>query len=140
MERLRLADGRPLILERRWVPVGASPELTLEDMSGSLYAAWTTKYGLAIAGAEQTIRAVNIGARDAAVLELTEGTAGLLVTCTGFLHPHVPLWFERTLYRGDSYEFRNQHGAVQSGAPASGRFLGADGAPSPSREGGAGAS
>jgi GntR family transcriptional regulator len=128
MERLRLAGGRPVILERRWVRVGPSPELTLDDMNGSLYEAWSTKYGLAIEGAAQTIRAVSVDACDAGLLEIAEGAAGLLITSTGYLEGHRPLWFERTLYRGDSYEFHNRLGGIQPGCQAGGRFLGGDSA------------
>lgn len=124
MERLRLADERPVIFERRWVSLAASPELTLDDMSGSLFAAWNTKYELLIEGSSQNIRAVNANAREASLLEVQEGAASLLVTCTGYLAQHVPLWFEHTLYRGDSYEFHNEHGAIQQGAPPAGHFLG----------------
>ena len=34
-----------------------------------------------------------------------------------------PLWFERTVYRGDAYEFQNRLGGIQPARFAQGRFL-----------------
>jgi len=52
-----------------------------------------------------------------------QSTAGLLVTSVGFLRGHEPLWFERTLYRGDAYEFHNRLGGIQPAGEPFGRFL-----------------
>src|SRR5262245_8568516 len=59
VERLRLADGLPLILERRYIVAEYCPELTAEDVGGSLYNLWTERYGLRVEGADESIRAVN---------------------------------------------------------------------------------
>jgi GntR family transcriptional regulator len=123
LERLRLADGVPVILERRWVVAALWPGVQLEDLGGSLYAAWARKAKLPIEGADQTIRAVAIRGREAALLDVREGEAGLLITSTGYLAGRVPFWFERTLYRGDAYEFHNRLGGIQSAAHAGGKFL-----------------
>src|ERR1022692_4571401 len=40
MERVRLADGLPVILEKRYVVAGYCPDLTAEDVRGSLYSLW----------------------------------------------------------------------------------------------------
>jgi len=123
LERLRLADGVAVILERRWVVASLWQDAELADLGGSLYAAWTEKAGLQIEGADQTIRAVTIRDREAALLGVREGEAGLLITSTGYLAGGVPFWFERTLYRGDAYEFHNRLGGIQSAAHAGGKFL-----------------
>jgi GntR family transcriptional regulator len=86
--------------------------LVEQDLLGSLYDLWTKKYGLEIAGADQTIRAICIPAEDAEVLEVRSPSAGFLVTSTGYLRSREPLWWEQTLYRGDTYEFRNQLGPI----------------------------
>ncbi|HLF92363.1 MAG TPA: GntR family transcriptional regulator [Planctomycetota bacterium] len=123
MERLRLADDVPVILERRHVPAALCPGLERADLAGSLYALWTGKYRLKLGGAEQSIRAVEIGRRVAHALRVREGSAGLLVTSTGFLEDGTPLWHERTLYRGDAYEFRNRLGGLHAVRPAVGTLL-----------------
>ena len=120
MERLRLADDMPVIFERRYVLEEFCPDLAPDELLGSLYELWVTKFGLEIAGAEQTIYAVNIRGEEADVLQVPKGTAGFLVTSLGYLRPRRPLWWEQTLYRGDAYEFHNFLGPVQTAGPASG--------------------
>lgn len=123
MERLRLADDIPVILERRHVVAKFCPDLTRADLNGSLYELWAERYQLAIEGAVQSIRSVNIRGEDATVLGVCSGSAGLLVTSVGQLKSQDPLWFERTLYRGDAYEFQNRLGGVQVPCQPLGKFL-----------------
>lgn len=123
IERLRLASAVPVILERRWVVQALCPRLSREDAEGSLYSAWTDKHGLVIGGAEESIRAVAIKGADARNLQAATGTAGLLVTAVGHLGRGVPFWWERTLYVGDAYEFRNRVGALEAARPAAGMLL-----------------
>lgn len=120
IERLRLADGQPVILEHRYVVQKFCPDLSERELSGSLYALWTGKYRLDIVGADQTIRAVSFDASDAELLAVEDGAAGFLVISTGYLSGGVPLWWERTLFRGDAYEFQNRLGPVQTARPAAG--------------------
>jgi GntR family transcriptional regulator len=129
MERLRRVDGIPVILERRWVSAARCPGLERAPLEGSLYALWTERYGLALEGADQVIRAVEIPKSDAQLLGVRPGQAGFLVTSTGFLAGGEPLWAERTLYRGDAYEFRNRLGGLQSARPAVGALLEVGGPP-----------
>ncbi len=127
MARLRTASGVPVILERRWVAASLCPGLERANLAGSLYALWTDRYRLKVEGADQTIRAVRIGAGEARRLGTPVGAAGLLAVSTGFLEGGRPLWFERTLYRGDAYEFRNRLGGIRRTGPAVGAFLGSGG-------------
>lgn len=120
MERLRLADGTAVILERRHVVARFCPGLKAADVSGSLYAVWAERYKLDIAGADQTIRAVPIRGHDAKRLKVRRGAAGLLAISVGCLAGDEPLWYEETLYRGDAYEFHNRLGAIQPAGPAAG--------------------
>jgi GntR family transcriptional regulator len=123
MERLRLIDGLPVILERRDVMASLCPDLDKKDLTGSLYALWTDGYGLKLEGADQSIRAVAIDGPDARTLDVPPGTAGLLVSSTGYVDGGAPLWTERTLYRGDAYEFRNRLGGLRAARPAVGALI-----------------
>lgn len=120
LERVRLADGQPVIFERRHVVASLCPRLTKTEAKGSLYAFWTQKCGLSIAGASEVIRAVNANKVQAAHLGLREGVACLQVVATGLLADGKVLWHEETLYRSDVYEFRNQLGGLTSPKPAVG--------------------
>lgn len=123
MERLRLADGNPVILERRWVAAVHCPRLPRRALDGSLYALWTRRFGLDIAGADQAIRGVLLEGGDARLLRARSGSPGLEVSSTGFLAGGAPLWWERTLYRGDAWEFRNRLGPLRASGPAVGDFI-----------------
>ncbi len=116
MERLRLADGVPVIHERRWVPCELCRGLTRRELNGSIYTFWTARLGLSIGGADQLIRSVNIRAPESVLLGVRSGAAGFLVTATGYLADGRPLWSERTTYRGDVYEFHHQ--SPVAGRPA----------------------
>ncbi len=123
MIRLRLADELPVILEHRYVVEKFCPNLSPVELNGSLYAVWVEKYKLDIIGADQTIRAILIEDEDAQHMAVSDGTAGLVVHSVGYLSGDVPLWWERTLYRGDAYEFRNRLGPIQTARPATGALV-----------------
>ncbi|MGA2480197.1 MAG: GntR family transcriptional regulator [Spirochaetia bacterium] len=106
VERLRLADGVPMILEHRFIVARHCPDLDLNSLEGSLYALFTEKYNLHIIGSEETMSAVTITHRAAKLLGVKPGKAGLLVTAIGYIVGEVPLWYERTLHRPDGWEFR----------------------------------
>jgi GntR family transcriptional regulator len=115
-ERLRLADDEPVILERRYLVGRFCPGLTKLQLNGSLYELLTHRYGLAITGADQVIRAVSLSAEDAESLHLAVGSAALLVHAVG--QTGEPLWLEDTLYRADRYEFHNALGTSNRPQPA----------------------
>ncbi len=123
VERLRLADGLPVILEKRYVVSEHCPDLSPEDVRGSLYSVWTHRYQLSIEGADESIRAVNARGADARLLKLRDGAAGMLIRSVGYLSGNRPLWSERTLYRGDAYEFHNRLGGIQPEGYLTGKFL-----------------
>ena len=122
MERVRLADGVPVILEHRYVVHRHCPKLTKSQAEGSLYRAWTESHGLKIAGANEVIRAVLLSASEARHLQTTARSPALEVVSIGYLEDDTPLWWERTLYRGDQYEFHSRLGPIQSATPARGQF------------------
>lgn len=117
VERLRLADGVPLILERRFIVARHCPGLTAKMLAGSLYTLFTLHYGLTLTGSEQTLRAANLSAEDSRSMGVSSGDAVLWVRATGQCQ-HGPLWMEDTLYRGDLYEFHNSIGNGRTQKPA----------------------
>lgn len=104
-ERLRLMEGRPMILERRHMVAARCPGLTRTRLKGSLYSLLTRHYGLQITAADETIQAVSLEGPDARRLGVAPGSAALRVRAIGY--SGSPLWLEETLYRGDAYAFRN---------------------------------
>ena len=122
MDRIRSADGIPVILEHRYVVYQHCPRLTKSQAEGSLYRAWTETHGLKIGGANDVIRAVLLSADEAKHLRTVPQSPALEVVSVGYLENDLPLWWERTLYRGDQYEFHSRLGPIQSATPARGQF------------------
>jgi GntR family transcriptional regulator len=111
VERLRLADEEPVILERRHLVARLCPGLGRRELTGSLYE-WLARAGLRVTGADQRIRAVSADRNIATALGLKSGAAVLQVHAVG--RATVPIWVEDTFYRGDRYEF---HNLLADGAP-----------------------
>jgi GntR family transcriptional regulator len=123
IERLRLADRQPLILEYRFVPVTLMPVVTAADLAGSIYHLWTDRQGLTISGCRQTISSVNLTANEAQHLGVASCSAALQISAVGYLADARPLWVERTLYRGDGFVFNNVLGRVPGNTDAGIRSL-----------------
>lgn len=102
LSRLRLADGKPLALERASLPVSILPNPVAVE--GSLYAT-LGQSGLRPVRAVQRISAANVKGADAAFLEIAEGTAGLQIERVSYLPDGRPAEMVRSLYRGDAYDF-----------------------------------
>ncbi|WP_341212756.1 GntR family transcriptional regulator [uncultured Limimaricola sp.] len=102
LARLRLADGRPLAIERAALPLSilADPSAVETSLYGVLAQA-----GLRPVRALQKISAINMGRDDAATLEIEPGTAGLSIERTSYLADGRVAEFTRSLYRGDAYNF-----------------------------------
>ena len=111
-----------MILEHRYVVQRHCPKLTKSQAEGSLYRTWTETHGLKIGGANEVIRAVLLSASEAKHLQTTAKSPALEVVSVGYLEDDSPLWWERTLYRGDQYEFHSRLGPIQSATPARGKL------------------
>ena len=123
LERLRLVDEAPVSLERRWLPRELYPDLHVGALSGSVYALLSERYGLTVGGTEQDIIAHNCDEREAGLLQVAPGAAGLVVSALGRERDSRPLWFERTLYRGDAFSLSVKIGQHHQPQPISGRLL-----------------
>ncbi len=123
LHRVRLADGQAVIDERRYVVARFCPNLTADQVHGSLYEAWTVDCGLAVAGADEIIRAVPCDVAVAGRLNVSVGSPLIEVIAVGYVAADpAPLWWERTLYRGDCYEFHSRLGPIRHATPARGRL------------------
>lgn len=122
MDRLRTADQVPVILEHRYVLFDLCPKLTQRDVEGSLYAAWSVRHGLTVGGADEVIRAVSLSRAEAELLNIPARSPAFEVRAVGYLSDGRQLWWERTLYRADIYEFHTRLGPLRTALPARGMF------------------
>ncbi|MXQ07451.1 UTRA domain-containing protein [Alphaproteobacteria bacterium GH1-50] len=100
--RLRQAGGRPMALERAALPTDILPNPL--EVTTSLYEV-LGRLGHRPVRAVQKISAVNLSARDAELLGVAEGDAGLSIARISYLASGRVAELTRSLYRGDAYDF-----------------------------------
>jgi len=102
LERVRLADEVPLAIERAALSTAILPDPMV--VGASLYATLAER-GLRPVRAVQRISAANLNPRDAALLEVAVGAAGLRIERVSYLPSGRVVEFTRSIYRGDAYDF-----------------------------------
>jgi GntR family transcriptional regulator, N-acetylglucosamine utilization regulator len=100
--RLRAADGRPLALERAALPLSILPNPL--EVETSLYEV-LARDGHRPVRAIQRFTALNLGAEDAALLDVPPGAAALSIERTSYLDTGQAVEFTQSTYRGDAYDF-----------------------------------
>jgi GntR family transcriptional regulator len=100
--RLRMADGRPLAIERASLPVDILPNPM--DVTSSLYEV-LERDGNRPVRAIQKISAINLGSTDAKLLDVSDGAAGLRIERMSYLESGRVAEFTKSIYRGDTYDF-----------------------------------
>jgi len=103
LERLRLAGGDPLALDRVWLPAAlAQPLLEADFTHTSLYDEFAARCGVRLSGGQEQIRAVLGSAAERRSLLVGAGVALLAIdrtACAG----GVPVEWRQTLVRGDRF-------------------------------------
>lgn len=100
--RLRLAEGRPLAIERATLPHRFLP--APHAIETSLYEALTER-GLRPVRALQRLHASALSKSDGDLLGLPEGSPALFTERVAYLADGRVVEFTRSHYRGDSYDF-----------------------------------
>jgi len=103
LERLRLAGGEPLALDRAWLPAVLAEALLDADFTHtSLYDELAARCGIRPTGSQEQVRAVVPTAQERSLLELDPRTALLAIDRTACADG-VPIEWRRTLVRGDRF-------------------------------------
>ena len=103
LERLRLAGGQPLALDRVWLPAAATRHLLDADFSHtSLYEELAARCGIRLSGGQEQIRAVTGTAAERRVL-LAEPSVALLAIDRLACSNGTPMEWRQTLVRGDRF-------------------------------------
>lgn len=102
LARLRLADDRPMAIERAALPTDILADPL--SVTSSLYAVLGAR-GFRPTRAMQKISAINLSADDAALLGVRPQAAGLRIERIGFLKEGRAIELTRSIYRGDAYDF-----------------------------------
>jgi GntR family transcriptional regulator len=102
LERLRSADGEPLLLEQVHLPAERFPGLLTMDLEhGSLYELLSERYGVRVSRAREALEPVLLRAREARLLARRPGSPALLIEGIATTADGTPIEFGRTFVRGD---------------------------------------
>ncbi len=101
VRRVRLGDGRPIVLEHSLFPAAVFPGMLQCRLDGSLYELLETRYGQRPHRARESLEPVTAGVREAEALEVTEGAPLMLVERVAYARTGQPVEFARDLFRGD---------------------------------------
>jgi GntR family transcriptional regulator len=116
VERLRLADGEPLLLEQVHLPAERFPGLLASDLEhGSLYSILTERYGTHVTRAREALEPVRLPAREARLLGRAPRSLALLVEGIAFTFDGQPIEFGRTYVAGDRTRYYVERIVVRSG-------------------------
>jgi len=106
LERLRLADGEPMALEKVSIPLELAPGLDQVPLENqSLYSVLEHRYGLILGRAEQSIEASRPTPEERRLLRLPAGMPVLALERLTFLADGRPVEYVRSVYRADRYRF-----------------------------------
>jgi GntR family transcriptional regulator len=128
LERLRLADGEPLLLEQVHLPAERFPGLLASDLEhNSLYDLLTERYGTRVVRAREAIEPVLLRAREARLLDQPAGRPALLVEGIAFDPEGRPIELARSYVRGDPTRYYVERVVVRaSGLGADPRIVPVD--------------
>lgn len=112
VERVRLADQVPMILERHYFRSWLLPGLLPTDVLVSVYDMLTQKYHMALSEMVETIRTLTIKSHNAVLLGVPAGTPGFLMFFMPLNEKGIPVYFAEVIYRGDAYEIHNRQGPI----------------------------
>jgi GntR family transcriptional regulator, N-acetylglucosamine utilization regulator len=106
VERLRLADGEPLLLEQVHLPADRFPGLLSADLErNSLYGLLAGRYGTQVARARESFLPVSLPAREARLLGQEPHRLALLVEGVAYTSDGLPVEYARTFVRGDRMRY-----------------------------------
>jgi len=109
LERLRLADGEPMCIERSYFVHRYCRGILDHDFSKlSLREVKIHKYGIRWTYARQTIQAINASQKMADLLGVRRGGALLFFKRVSFSQDNIPMEFLQAYYRADRYILYNE--------------------------------
>ena len=104
LERLRLADDVPMMLETRYIRTDLCPGIEKEELSSSLWRVFEDKYGLKPNRHSQGMMIATVSGHSAALLTLNDNSLTFLIKGITYVQNNEPIECEESLYRSDQYE------------------------------------
>jgi GntR family transcriptional regulator len=115
VERLRMADGEPLLLEQVFLPEARFPGLLASDLEGgSLYELLASRYDTTVVRAREALEPIALPTREAQLLGVEPHRPALLIEGIAFDRTGSPVEFARSYVRGDRTRYYVERIVVRS--------------------------
>jgi GntR family transcriptional regulator len=115
LERLRMADGEPLLLEQVFLPEARFPGLLASDLEhASLYDLLSSRYDTTIVRAREGLEPIALPSREARLLGVEAHLPALLIEGLAYDRAGSPVEFARSYVRGDRTRYYVERVVIRS--------------------------
>ncbi len=105
IERLRLADGIPMMKEIRYISLKLCPGIQRRNLEQSLYSLFNKDYGIHLTEINQMLSAIMLEGEWLEVFEVQKPIPAFRVEGVSFCGKNLIVEMEDAVYRGDMYRF-----------------------------------
>jgi GntR family transcriptional regulator len=105
IERIRYADGVPMMAETRYISLQLCPEIHRKNLEQSLYSLFEKDYGLHLTEINQMLSAVLLRGDMLKLFHLEQPIPAFRVEGASFCGKDIIVEMEDSVYRGDMYRF-----------------------------------
>lgn len=105
IERIRYADGVPMMQETRYLSLGLCPDIHRRNLEQSLYTIFEKDYGIHLTEINQMLSAVLLAGESLRPFQLTKPVPAFRVEGVSFCGKDLIIEMEDSVYRGDVYRF-----------------------------------
>lgn len=117
VDNLREAGGRPVMLDRLWIPQHLFPGLDAEGFvarSGPIYGHYQKRFGISVVRIAEVLGAVAAEGDVAEALQLAAGTPVLRIERTAFSFQHRPVEFRYRYVNPSLAQYTNSRGLQEA--------------------------
>lgn len=105
IERVRFADGIPMMKETRYISLALFPDIHRKNLESSLYNLYERDYGIKLTEINQMLSAVVLEGELLNIFEVSSSIPAFRVEGVSFCGKEVIAEMEDSIYRGDMYRF-----------------------------------
>jgi GntR family transcriptional regulator len=105
IERLRLADGIPMMKETRYISLRLCPEVHRKNLEHSLYDIFEREYGIHLTAINQMLSAVMLEGEWLKMFQVNKPIPAFRVEGASVCGKDIIVEMENSVYRGDMYRF-----------------------------------
>jgi GntR family transcriptional regulator len=105
IERLRLADGIPMMKETRYISLTLCPDIQRRNLEQSLYEVFEKHYDIQLTAINQMLSAIVLEGEWLTVFQVDRPIPAFRVEGASFCGKDMIVEMENAVYRGDMYRF-----------------------------------